>query len=235
MNRKSYGRALATACLLAVLWLPACATTVGTISQPSYVKFYVQIGAIPLGDPTHVLVSMQDATGNCVLTNALLSRLIDVLDHPDDPTNRTSWDQLYSCSSEWVLPQPAAERTRQYSVYGPHNGNFNAILIADDQSTPSSNTLVDNITIDALFPAGGVGSSVHANAAQATLRDGSNTVVSTARGTYGYLSFTPTILNLSATPPQGMGKFHFLAANMNDLTDNRLLIVVDGSFGIQPN
>lgn len=241
MNRSLQSGVSLITGLLMGLSLSACASIGITISPPSaYVKFHAQMGTYvpPIAmppTPDRVQVLIQDGSGNCVQTLALLSRLIDVIDHPDDLTNRDTWTKLRACSSEWVLPQPAAERIREYKIYGPQNGNYNAILIADDQSTTSSNALVDNLTIDAEFPVGAVGTPVQAHKADTILRDGNNTLLTTERGTFGHLSFTPTVLNLSATPPQGMGTFQFLAGNKADMTDRRVLIVLDGSFTIQPD
>jgi hypothetical protein len=218
--------------LLSIVGFIGCTTPSVTVNLPAYVRFHVQMGLIV--DADHVQVLVQKADGTCGTTNALRSRLIDVLERPNDPTNRTTWNQLFSCSAEWVLPQPAAERTREYQVSGPNNGTLSGHIIATDASQNSSNTVVRSVEMDVTFPQGSLGTPVHTGVAQANLQD-NNTLLSTARGNDGYFSFTPTVLDLSATPRQGMGEFQFLAANPTDPTDQRLLIVLEGSFAIEPN
>lgn len=232
MERILQGRACATLCLLTVLSASGCSTTGVTITPPAYVRFHVQIGQII--DADHIQVSTRNSAGACISTTALRSRLIDVLEHPNDPTNRTTWNQLYACSSEWVLPQPAAERVREYRVYGPNNGTFSAHFVATDASANRTNIVVRSIEMDLTFPEGQLGVPVHTGEARANLTD-NNTLMSTARGNDGYFSFTPTVLNLSASPRQGIGEFQFLAANPNDANDPRLLIVLEGSFAIEPD
>lgn len=120
MNEPLQSKAHIIVCLLVILLISACGTTGVTINQPpAQVKFHAQIGTFvpPIAlppTPARVQVSIRDTSGNCVTTLALLSRLVDVIDHPDAVTNRVTMTQLLACSQEWVLPQPAGERIREY-------------------------------------------------------------------------------------------------------------------------